>query len=266
MKHLILGLILANSIVYSIIFYLLFDRNYVVFFDIGQGNSVLIKDQKNVFLYDTGKYPQKLFSQLDKKLNFFNRKIDILFISHPDKDHYFSAFEILKRYQIRLVALSPIDSNDTLYQDLIQMIKKKNIPIIILKRGDEIKTNNFQIMVLNPSRVYFQKLKDNDFSLVLKIVGKNSYLLTGDIEKSAIESLIECCQNFLQANIFLVPHHGSKSSLDEKFYSLIHPQVSVIQVGNNYYGHPHQEVVESLKKFSKIWRTDKDGELIMNEK
>lgn len=265
MRQLILGLILVNSIIYSIIFSYILDRNLVVFFDVGEGESVLIKDQKNIFLYDTGKYPTKLFSQLDKKLNFFNKKIDILFISHPDKDHYFSTFEILKRYKVRLVAVSQINSNDSLYQELIQLIKNKNIPIIVLKRGDLIKTNNFKILVLNPNLNFDKKVKDNDLSLVLKVIGKNSYLLSSDIEKKAINDLVSCCAKYLQANIFLVPHHGSKNSLNENFYILVKPSVSVIQVGKNYYGHPHKEVIENLKKYSKIWRTDKNGELVIEE-
>jgi beta-lactamase superfamily II metal-dependent hydrolase len=46
---------------------------------------------------------------------------------------------------------------------------------------------------------------------------------------------------------------------------LIQPKISIIQVGQNFYGHPHQEILEALKNFSQIWRTDLQESLIINE-
>ncbi len=262
MKRLILILILANFVLYLIIFSALKEDSLVAFLDIGQGSGVLFKDKKNVFLYDTGKYPNLTIKEIDKNLPFYNRKIDILFLSHPDKDHYFSSFEILKRYKVRLIGISPKESQDSNYLQLLDLAKQKKIPVLVFKRGDQIFDNHFKFFVIHPEKNY---KKENDNSLVIKVLGKNSYLLTGDIEKKAIESLINCCSSFLKADYFLVPHHGSKYSLNEKFYSLIQPKISIIQVGQNSYGHPHQEILEALKNFGQIWRTDLQKTLIIKE-
>lgn len=263
MKHLILGLILVNLVVYFIIFDSLLDKNLVAFLDVGQGESVLLKNKKNIFLYDTGPRPSLILKELDKLIPFYNKKIDLLLISHPDRDHYFAAFEILKRYKVRMVGVSVLVSEDSGYKSLIEEIKKLKIPILVFERNNTVRTNHFQIYVLHPDKDY---KKDNNNSLVLKVIGKNSYLLTGDIEKEAMRSLLLCCQNILQADYFLFPHHGSKYSIDKNFYSAVKPKFTIIQVGLNRYGHPHKETIDFLKNLgATIWRTDLNKSLVIFE-
>jgi competence protein ComEC len=263
MKLLILSLVLINFILYYIIFDFLNQKILVAFLDIGQGSSILIKNKNNIFLYDTGKYPNLLFKEIDQLIPFYNKKIDILFLSHSDKDHIEATFELLKRYKIRLVGINGQFSEDENYHQLLQEIKKKKIPIISFRRHFKIYDNHFNFLILHPEKDY---RKDNDDSLVIKLIGHNSYLLTGDIEKEAILSLINCCSKFLKADYFLVPHHGSKSSLNEDFYSLVKPKISIIQVGKNYYGHPHKETLKALANISQIWRTDLNKSLIIEER
>ncbi|GIW65162.1 MAG: MBL fold hydrolase [Candidatus Parcubacteria bacterium] len=263
MRQLILILVLANSIIYTIIFDFLKEERLVLFLDIGQGEAVLIKNNKNTYLYDTGKYPPLILKEIDKVLPFYDRKIDILFLSHPDKDHYFSAQEILKRYEVRIVGVSVKQSNDRNYEELLALVRRLNTPILIFRRGDKIFDNHFHFLVLHPDKIY---KKDNNNSLVIKISGKNSYLLTGDIENEAINSLIYCCEKFLRADYFLVPHHGSRYSVDKNFYSLIKGDTAIIQVGFNFYGHPHPETLSAIKEFfPHVWRTDINKLLTVKE-
>lgn len=263
MRQLILILILVNVLNFSIIFDWLKSKKLVAFLSIGQGNAVLFKNKNNIFLYDTGKYPSLILKELGKLLPFYQRKIDVLIISHPDKDHYFAASEILKRYKVRLIVLNGFDSIESYYQELLNLVKYKKIPIVYVRRGNIIVDNHFVFYVLNPDKKF---KKDNENSIVLKSIGKNSYLLTGDIGKEAIKDLINCCSKHLSADFFLVPHHGSKYSLDENFYFLINSKIAVIQTGSNFYGHPHKETLFSLNKYTqKIWRTDLEQTLIIDE-
>lgn len=263
MRQLILTLILVNTLTFSIVFGWLSDKRLVAFFSVGQGNAVLFKNKTNLFLYDTGKYPSLILKELDKLLPFYQKKIDVLFISHSDKDHYFAAWEILTRYNVRVVIVNGFNSEDVEYQKLLKLIKTKKIILVYFKRGDSVIDNHFTFLALNPA----QKLKkDNDNSIVLKVNGKHSYLLTGDVEKEAIQSLLDCCANYLLSDFFLVPHHGSRYSLNENFYFLVKPQTAIIQTGTNYYGHPHRETLLALRKYTgRIWRTDFNQTLIVNE-
>lgn len=261
MKYLIFILILSNILVYYIIFDYFLSENLVAFLNVWQGSSVFIKEKNNSFLYDTGKNSFLLFKELDRFLPFYRKRIDILFLSHPDKDHYQGAFDLLKRYQVRMVIISTLKTEDLNYLKLIKELQKRKIPLLVLKKGDLIKTKENIFLILHPDKKY---QKDNNNSLVIKLINKKSFLLTGDIEKLALENLINCCLKILKSNYLLVPHHGSKSSLVANFYKIVNPDLVVIQVGKNYYGHPHQEVLNFFQKNKlNFWRTDENGTLVI---
>ncbi len=100
---------------------------------------------------------------------------------------------------MRTIILNGFNSTETQYQELLSLVRNKQIPIVYVKRGDTVIDNHFVFYVLNPSKKF---KKDNDNSIVLKAIGKNSYLLTGDIEKEAIKDLINCCSRYLLADFF----------------------------------------------------------------
>ena len=81
-------------------------------------------------------------------------------------------------------------------------------------------------------------------SCVLRIVGKSSsVLLTGDIERKQERELVATRGADLQADVLLVPHHGSKTSSSDDFLRRVAPHTALLQSGyRNRYGHPAAEV------------------------
>jgi len=261
MKNLILLFLLANLVSWSAILNLVhIYQNRLVFFDVGQGEAVLIQNGKNIFLYDTGRSGYKILQELRKYLPFFQKRIDLLFISHADQDHYQAAFDIFERYRVRYLITSK-NFSDSGFQKLLRLAQSQGTKILFLNRGDEILNRAFQILVLHPTQNF--QGEDNDLSLVLKVNGpENSFLLTGDIGQKAIQSLLSCCQNLLQSKFFLWPHHGSKYSLNLNFLQKVSPAKVIISVGPNRYGHPHKEVLQTLENLKiPIWRTDLNGSI-----
>jgi competence protein ComEC len=65
--------------------------------------------------------------------------------------------------------------------------------------------------------------------------------------------------------VLKVPHHGSKNGLTKNFLEVVDPEKAIISAGkDNRFGHPHEEVVELLKKHGiKILRTDVEGEIVI---
>ncbi len=263
MRVLILILIWLNFLTFLFLFDLFSRESFVAFLNIGQGSSVLIYNPRLQMLYDAGPYGFETISEINKLLPFYDRDIDLVFISHPDKDHYGGLFSILERYKVRAIITPPVNSTESGYLQLLKKIKEKNIPLIYLKKGDKIETNFEDILVLNPKPKMFKS--DNQNSLVLKVSKNNkTFLLTGDIDYKVERYLVKEYGNILKADYVLLPHHGSKYSSSDIFLKNLGNFFAIIQVGKNKYGHPHKEVINKLEKLKiDYWRTDLNGTLIV---
>jgi len=96
-------------------------------------------------------------------------------------------------------------------------------------------------------------------TVLLGSYGSMDFLLTGDIEKQ-IEDQLRLTDRLRDVEILKVAHHGSKTSSSTKFLELIKPELAVIQVGRNSFGHPSKEVIDRLRKVgARVLRTDLDG-------
>ncbi|MBI5512883.1 MAG: MBL fold metallo-hydrolase [Deltaproteobacteria bacterium] len=86
-------------------------------------------------------------------------------------------------------------------------------------------------------------------------------LVGGDLtgEGPNVEALIAPATGPVE--VYLVHHHGSRTSSNAAFLGAIAPRVGVISVGaNNSYGHPHAETLERLAAAGvAVWRTDAGG-------
>ena len=76
---------------------------------------------------------------------------------------------------------------------------------------------------------------------------------------------IKKSENYLNADIIKVAHHGSKTSSTQEFIKVVNPKIALIGVGkNNKFGHPNEEVLNRLKENEvDVYRTDKVGEIII---
>ena len=101
----------------------------------------------------------------------------------------------------------------------------------------------------------------NDTSIVLRIdYGSTSFLLTGDMEKTAETDLVNSGAN-LRAEVLQVGHHGSSTSTSYLFLNAVLPEMGIISCGvNNKYGHPHEETLSILRDAGvDVYRTDLQG-------
>jgi competence protein ComEC len=101
----------------------------------------------------------------------------------------------------------------------------------------------------------------NDRSLVMKLTfGRRSFLLPGDISKTAELRIVESTDG-LDSDVLFVPHHGGFRSSTVPFLEKVRPQVAVVSCGaDNVFRDPHPDVLRRLGQVqSRIYRTDRDG-------
>jgi competence protein ComEC len=244
----------------------------VVFFDVGQGDSALIKTHLGHYILIDGGEGSNILEKMGQEIPFYRKDIDLVVLTHAHADHLGGLIKVLEKYQVSNILWNGVVGESSLSSKWLREISDRET--IIAQSGQRIKAGDFLIDVLYP----FYPLKENDFkdlnltSVVLKASYKGkSFLFTGDIYQETEKKLIEkeefCsdkkqevkCQGMdLESNVLKVAHHGSKTSTSKEFLEKVNPEIAVISSGlNNRYGHPHKETLEVLANYGiRVERTD----------
>jgi competence protein ComEC len=250
-----------------LVFVSLPDNNvHVTFLDVGQGDAILIEKGNHQVLIDGGPAPQPVIVEMSKKMPFWDRKLDMVVLTHPDSDHLTGLVEVLKRYRVGAVISANLSDDSPLFVEWEKTVESKGNSIRKVFSGQDISIGeDVTLSVLNPSSDGVSSSDANNNCVVLRLdVGGVSFLLTVDLGTDGETELI-ADRAMLQANVLKVGHHGSSTSTGEAFLSVVDPSIAVISVGkDNNYGHPNQEVLARLTDrlgASSIYRTDELGSI-----
>lgn len=241
----------------------------LVFFDVGQGDSVYIKtpEGKNI-LVDGGPGRQAL-SALARYMAWWDKEIDLLVLTHPHDDHVGGLTDILNNYQVGQVLYTGVVHNSPSYLEFLNELKESRAELILARPGQLIRLGkDASLEILYPVRdlAGTEAVNLNNTSIVLKLAyGQTQALLTGDIELEAEKELLEK-EADLKAQILKVAHHGSNTSSHSEFLEAVDPQYAVISVGQeNKFNHPSRRIERRLEYGGiKILRTDQEGDIVFS--
>ena len=239
----------------------------VTMLDVGQGECVGIETREHhVYLVDAGSTSKKKTGQYQiiPWLKYIGtRSVEGIFITHWDEDHISAVGELLEwskssRVKIRRIFLPDVALKDEVLETLLQQIEEANVSVEYLSAGEHMTDGALQISCLHP---YAKKVPEdrNDASLVLRLSqGDFQMLLTGDLEKSGEDWLVEqarpATQNPLRCTILDAGHHGASNATGEALLDLAQPGVVLISCGkNNRYGHPAPETLQRLEERGIRW-------------
>ncbi len=224
--------------------------------DVGQGDSLVLRDRKACFLIDGG---SSSVSQVGtyRILPYLKSQgishLDGILVSHPDEDHTNGILELLEIVKERGATLTV----DFLYlplwmkeseeeRELKEAAEQCGAEVRYLARGDRIESSTIELTVLSP--FYEGGIRSgNSGSVVLSLTcGEFDALLTGDLERDGEQLLLPLDENY---DYLKVGHHGSKGSSSQEFLDQVQPSVAAVSApANSSYGHPHQETLERLEK------------------
>ncbi|MGI6587404.1 MAG: DNA internalization-related competence protein ComEC/Rec2 [Peptococcia bacterium] len=225
----------------------------VVFLDVGQGDSILIRTPRGkTALVDGGGTPGSTFS-VGKKVvapvlyHYGVNKIELMMMSHHHLDHSEGLLEIMPYFQVKVFSQPPREQNNEIEKRIVELCAQKKIPWMELTAGQGIYLEKDVFLeILHPTKE--DVFTGNNHSLVVKVKYKDyTWLLTGDVEKEAVEELLARGVD-LQADILKIPHHGSITSFVPLFYEKVKPKVVIISVGENSFNQPHPEVMKYFAK------------------
>lgn len=226
----------------------------ISFLSVGQGDAIYIEAPNGRQMVIDGGPKGSLVKVLKMVMPVGDTSIDVIMVTNPDTDHYAGFIELLETYSVGTVIESGATSETKTYQEFQSIIKDKNIPKVIARKGTKItldEENKVAYTTLFPDRG-ISGLSHNDASIVGRLVyGDVSVMLTGDstVKTEAFMLAVNKAED-LKSNILKVGHHGSRTSTLTAFVTAVDPDIAVISAGkNNRYGHPHQEIVDRLKSF-----------------
>lgn len=256
------GLLVLDGVIwYLILFPKSANGNLELFFlDIGQGDSQLVNLPTGVqMLIDGGPPNSRVLSELAEILPANDSYIDLVVMSHPQLDHFGGLIDVLKKYEVGAFIGTGRKGEIDAYRELVEVLKNRKVPYIVLDEGDRINSGDNLFSVLSPNNQNLLSTELNDTSLVLMLEsGELKALYTGDIAFNVEDYIRE--KYDLRAQILKVPHHGSKFSSGAEFVEEVKPQIAVIGVGKNSYGHPTEQTLNRLSAVqARVFRTDQNG-------
>ncbi len=253
----------------------------MVFVDVGQGDCAHLKGTHGVdVMFDSGGSEKKDIG-METLMPYFLANgvndIDLAVISHLHTDHYGGLLTMKDAVSVKRLALSAVYESRA--QEISEQTGVSAEEILFLKAGDIVSVGGgVTLHVLAPaagSRDEYVKLledeeDENKLSLIVKAEYKGrSVLFTGDIDSEYERELVDAYENVqgrceLCADILKIAHHGSKYSSSDIFLDTVRPDVSVIQVGRNLYGHPTPEAISRIdEQGSLMFRNDYDGAIMI---
>ena len=244
-------------------------NDYVMYFDVGQGDSSIVRvdgvvsliDTGGILSYGEGEYNYKISK--NKLIPYLKsngiRKIDNLILTHGDFDHMGEAINLVNNFKVEKVIFNCGEFND-LEKELIKVLDKKKIKYYSCIKELNIDKNKLHFLQTKE----YDNENDNSNVIYTELNGYK-FMFMGD---AGVEKEKDILNKYKISNVDVlkVGHHGSKTSSSKTFINEINPKYSVISVGkNNRYGHPNKEVLNNLEQ-SKIYRTDQDGSIMFKIK
>ena len=229
----------------------------VHFIDVGQALSVLVECDGQFMLYDGGNVDDGslVVSYLQSQ---GVEQLEYVFCSHAHEDHVGGLAAVMAKFPAGHAYSSVMEASTKCFNDFVKYTQQQGLQLEVPSVGTVWPLGSATVTLLGPVTQYSET---NNTSLVLRIdYGNTSYLLTGDMEKTAETDLVNSGAN-LKADVLQVGHHGSSTSTGYLFLNAVLPEMGVISCGTgNKYGHPHEETLSILRDAKvDVYRTDLQG-------
>lgn len=264
--------------------------------NVGQGLSVLVEFPCAAILIDAGGESNPMYNSREALRNYLddffeqrpdlNRTLEAVYLTHPHKDHTYGVTVLLqapyhinnvitngqengsgKSGQLKLHKLAEESEGETGFEavrsnEIANNVGYTNEIIDPVNCGevDPVITALWGNVVRKPAGWTAEEFKNqNNHSLVLRIeYGKAVVLISGDLEDKAQATVAAkyTTKNLLDADIYVVGHHGSKNGCSQAFIDKISPKLALIGAGDVVretswtawaYGHPNKGILDRLQ-------------------
>jgi len=235
----------------------------IVFFDVGQGDSSMIRlKNRTEILIDGGGTP---FSDFDvgKRIiapalrGFGVDELELVIASHVDADHIEGLITLFDEIPVQQLLIGVRKDGDPLFDALMASAERNHIKVVQIFRGQSLAIGKARLDFLNPPHNYYKEDNENSVTFVLNYKGRARAVFMGDLPMTIEKTLA-----FPKVDILMAGHHGSKYSTSAELLAATQAKDVILSYGRNNYGHPNKDVVRRIKNSgAKIHETFKEGEI-----
>lgn len=255
-KVLILLTILGISLIYTLHYQTFLLGNgsilQVSFLDVGQGDAIYIRAPNGNDILIDGGPDDSVIQKLHEVMPSFDKDIDLMVATHPDKDHIAGLSNVFEHYQVKYFLHSEVSSGTSFDKSLQALAAtESDLLQVTARRGERFiidHKHGIYLDILFPDQDTSKFKETNDASIVARLVyNRQSFLLTGDSPASVEQFLAQTDKTNIQSTVLKLGHHGSNSATSETYLDMVKPQYAIVSAGkNNTYHHPHPTIVARI--------------------
>ena len=226
-------------------------------FSVGKADALLVRTKDAAIMIDTGENGdgEKLVSRLNE---LGMEKLDLLILTHFDKDHIGGADTIIRKIKIDSIVLPSYEKESKQFAQLLGALAETDAKVSYLTQDQSLKYGDLDVSIW-VSPVRFDGNSDNDQSLITKILydGK-AYLFMGDAEEAELKELIFGTKN-LTCDVLKLPHHGV---YDEQLFALMTASMpSYVIICDSEKNPAASETIQTIRFYDPVILETKDGEI-----
>lgn len=226
------------------------------FYDVGQGDAILIQKGNTQILIDGGPN-DRILTYLGRDLLPWDREIELLILTHPHADHLSGLIPVVERYKIGKILYYPSVYDTLGYKKFQELMQNEGAEVLLGHAGAQVGLGEISLQILWPVDNFRAENVNNESLVLLLDYQDFEALLLGDVQIEGQKRLI------INNDIELIKagHHGSWNGSYEPLLRAVSPNLAIISVGaRNRYGHPHQQTLNLFAKLRiPLLRTDLNG-------
>lgn len=228
----------------------------VVFLDVGQGDATLIRLPGRVeILIDAGGSP---FSDFDTGSRIVLPalralgvdELELVVATHPDTDHIEGLGAVFRGVPVQQLVIGHAAPGVAAWESLMVAADDAGTDIRAVRRGERIVIGEATFEVLHPTATSSGAANEDSVALLFRWKDRPAALFLGDVSMAVERELA-----VPPVPVMMVAHHGSRHSTSIELLRAARPELAVISVGRNSFGHPATGVLERLASFSVAVRT-----------
>lgn len=203
----------------------------VTLIDVGKGDCILIECGEGRVLIDAG------YANTSRAvLGFLSARgiesLDLMIITHYDKDHVGGAADIAQALPIGRILLPGYEAESKHYGALMTVIGALDLNAARVAEDMSFSIGGVDYTVFASTVPYRpgdgdDEGNDNDVSLVIAARhGADSYLFAGDLERDGISAYLQAAHG--PFDVVKMPHHGKKGKNSDALIADIAPRIALI--------------------------------------